>query len=348
MGRVPGTGMVSELTAHDVVMLFVSSCAKKTREIQFVFFFSERQKRDSRQPRAEPNTLTVGYYHYHRVVSTTTHHSRVLQARNLHQRRILIFALCTTMENVIEQRRRRCRLTTSPTTAMIFKLKLLVIALLSLSNIHIALCDDKNTRRSKIDFTPMLSDLSNLDAQEASNFVIDKLTLSLNERMKGMFEKATSAECRAKIATHFSYFINAIGSERTLLPFDDAQFNHEGSCPEPHLDIHNMPKNMTFEQVMRRKYQPPRDEAEYIHDAKNLKLLYAMLMHGDPDSTIRLIEILYEEGHTFVIHVDGKHDSDAAYDTLMDYSKDKDYVHIVPDEHRVRVNWGGYSMVNAT
>ena len=50
----------------------------------------------------------------------------------------------------------------------------------------------------------------------------------------------------------------------------------------------------------------------------------------------------------FVIHVDGKEESDEAYRKLLEYAIDKDYVHILPEEYRVRVNWGGFSMVKAT
>lgn len=75
-------------------------------------------------------------------------------------------------------------------------------------------------------------------------------------------------------------------------------------------------------------------------------------------STIRLIDVLYDKknnvdgegnGNTmFVIHVDGKEESDEAYRKLLEYAIDKDYVHILPEEYRVRVNWGGFSMVKAT
>ena len=86
----------------------------------------------------------------------------------------------------------------------------------------------------------------------------------------------------------------------------------------------------------------------YIDDPAELKLLYAILTHRNPAETIRLVEILYEPGHVFVIHVDGKEGSDNTYEALVTYSQDKDYVHIIPHPYRCRVNWGGFSMVNAT
>ena len=100
---------------------------------------------------------------------------------------------------------------------------------------------------------------------------------------------------------------------------------------------------------MNRSYYPPPEESEYI-PADDLSLLYGILMHGSPNSTIRLIEALYEEkqNHTFVIHVDGKEVNDKAYEVLKMYAQNREYVHVVPNEYRVRVNWGGFSMVNAT
>ena len=207
---------------------------------------------------------------------------------------------------------------------------------------------EKESEISAIDFSPMMDDLANLDAVEASSLVLDKLTESVHDRMTTIFEKATSAQCRAKIATHFGYWINAIGNEKTAFPFVGATFENE--CPEPYLDFNDLPEDVDFESLMHRTYQPPIStyEALYIKDPKDLKILYGILMHGPPDSTIRLIEALYEDGHTFVIHVDGKPENDDAYEKLLRYGLDRPHIHVVPNDYRIRVNWGGYSMVNAT
>jgi hypothetical protein len=63
---------------------------------------------------------------------------------------------------------------------------------------------------------------------------------------------------------------------------------------------------------------------------------------------MRLIEVLYEEGHVFVVHVDGKESSDETYNALDEYAASRDHVHILGNDRRVRVNWGGFTMVNAT
>jgi hypothetical protein len=206
--------------------------------------------------------------------------------------------------------------------------------------------------KSEIDFESILHDLPpNLEAEEASKQIIHHLTSSLQSRLQDVFRKAKTQSCRAKIAKHFSYFINAIGNERAELPFTTMQFHTNGYsdyCSEGHYDVYNLPENVTVESIMNHTYQPPSNEAEYISNPQELKLLYGILMHGDVQSTLRLIDALYEEGHTFVVHVDGKEESDAAYQILKELSFEREYVYVVPDAYRVRVNWGGYSMVNAT
>lgn len=205
------------------------------------------------------------------------------------------------------------------------------------------------TEKSGIEFPPIvMKELANLNAPQAARRVIEIVTESIQDRITRMFQlKAKSGECRAKIGKHFSYWMNAIGREDAGLPFVGSKFLN--TCPEPRLDFNNLPKGTSFESIMYKTYQPSKDEAEYIKDKRDLKILYGILMHGDDArGTIRLIEALYEEGHSFVIHVDGKPENEKAYDSLLKYSQDKSHVYIVPRQHRVRVNWGGYSMVNAT
>lgn len=78
------------------------------------------------------------------------------------------------------------------------------------------------------------------------------------------------------------------------------------------------------------------------------QLLYLILTHKDPNHTIRLISALEDEGHSFVVHVDARESSNPTQTALMDYYKDHPQVHICPDAYRVSVNWGGFSIVQAT
>lgn len=178
---------------------------------------------------------------------------------------------------------------------------------------------------------------------DAARQVLDRIGASVNERMVNLFEKATTPECRALIGEHYSYFINAIGMEESL-PFQDSQF--ENTCPDPIYDFDNLPEGMHIGHIQNRTYQPPRNETDYIDDPANLKLLYGILTHDNPAATKRLIDVLHEDGHQFVIHVDGKEAADETYQELVEYAATRDYVHVV--DTRIRVNWGGFTMVNAT
>jgi len=75
----------------------------------------------------------------------------------------------------------------------------------------------------------------------------------------------------------------------------------------------------------------------------------SILTHDDASkATERLVEALYADGHVFVIHVDAKERSDSTYQRLIEYASTRPHVHVLGPRRRVRVNWGGFSMVNAT
>lgn len=188
-------------------------------------------------------------------------------------------------------------------------------------------------------------DLGNDDPAVAARQVMERIGFSLETRLTKMFEKAKTADCRAKIGEHLGYFVNAIGKEVSL-PFTDVKFENE--CDEEKYDLDDLPDGMNIGDVQNRTYQPPRNETEYIDDPENLQLLYGVLTHDNANATIRLIEALHEEGHSFVVHVDGKPSSEETYEQIAAYASTRDYVHILSHPHRVRVNWGGFSMVNAT
>jgi len=156
-----------------------------------------------------------------------------------------------------------------------------------------------------------------------------------------LFSKAKTPECRAKIAQHYAYFISAIGKEK-FLPFQTFPWDLTNECPsERKYDIDNLPEGVSIQEIQERVYQPPNPKfqknedfdnstketgeqgtahaadvenettkrykhvVEYIDDPKDLKLLCVVLTHDNPNGTIRLVNALYENGHVFVIHVDG-------------------------------------------
>jgi hypothetical protein len=79
-------------------------------------------------------------------------------------------------------------------------------------------------------------------------------------------------------------------------------------------------------------------------------ILYIMLVHEDYDLVKRIIEALNEPQHVFIIHVDNKVQCQKLYDSLIDYKQQGNIsnIYILPREYRVSLNWGGFSIVNAT
>jgi Core-2/I-Branching enzyme len=200
-----------------------------------------------------------------------------------------------------------------------------------------------DTLRAKV--TLKLDDVNwPADESAAARDVSILLGSTLQDRLTKLYKNANSPSCRAKIAKHYGYFINAIALEESL-PFTDVTFPNE--CGETVYDWNDLPEGMHIGDVQNRSYEPPRNESVYIDDPSELKLLYVILTHDNANATIRLVEALYEADlHQFVIHVDAKYQE--TQDILLDYSFNKDYIHIVPEYSRVPVNWGGFSMVNAT
>ena len=80
--------------------------------------------------------------------------------------------------------------------------------------------------------------------------------------------------------------------------------------------------------------------------AEKLSILYIILMHHDVQLTKRLINALYEPQHNFVIHVDKR--ADDVYTEMSEFSSHLPNVYILPNILRQVVNWGGFSVVNAT
>ena len=194
--------------------------------------------------------------------------------------------------------------------------------------------------------------------------LLSQLMKPYQSRLKKMFKKTKTPQCRTKIINHFNDYLAAIANEKPL-PFSQAVFKNECTEEEVIKDFDNLPDGVSVRSLMEREYRPLRNESLYIDNDNDLILLYGILTHGKngASSTIRLIEALdgtknsydsysdnnSDDGKTlFVIHVDGKEESDETFDTLLKYSMKKSHVHVVPTEFRIRANWGGFTIVNAT
>ena len=70
------------------------------------------------------------------------------------------------------------------------------------------------------------------------------------------------------------------------------------------------------------------------------------MAHDNAAATIRFIEAVDEPTTQFVVHIDGKYED--TYLAVKEYASKRDRVVVLDHPNRVRVNWGGFSMVNAT
>ncbi|VEU43724.1 unnamed protein product [Pseudo-nitzschia multistriata] len=187
------------------------------------------------------------------------------------------------------------------------------------------------------------------DAESVASLAVDAMARDMKQtgRFSKLFEKTKTPECRELIAEHYGYFLKAIATE-TPLPFASTKF--DSSCEDEHpWDFNNLPKGVHMGIVQNRTYQPPRNETDedslYI-SAEEVVLCYGILAHDSAESTIRIIEAVDEPTTTFVVHIDGKYEEN--YLKLKEYASHRDRVIVLDHPHRVRVNWGGFSMVNAT
>lgn len=95
----------------------------------------------------------------------------------------------------------------------------------------------------------------------------------------------------------------------------------------------------------RPKLPPPPPRREEPLSEENLAILYVLLVHNHPAFVKRLINALNEPQHTFIVHVDEKYSE--MQEDLLAYASTIENVFIM-EENRLRLNWGGYSIVNAT
>ncbi|GMI52901.1 hypothetical protein ScalyP_jg981, partial [Parmales sp. scaly parma] len=166
---------------------------------------------------------------------------------------------------------------------------------------------------------------------EMAEAVTSVLSSKIHTRLEGLFNSTRTPECRQLISEAYGEYLGAIGGE-TPMPFSQANF--ESECP--HTGDYS------------RKHSGDDSNKKMIDDPTNLNLLYVILTHKNPSQTIRLISALSAVGHSFVIHVDSRASSNPTHIALVNHYLDHPLVHVVPDSYRVSVNWGGFSIVQAT
>ena len=181
------------------------------------------------------------------------------------------------------------------------------------------------------------------DPRDVASTVVSEITDGLHTRISSLFENAVTPECRAMIGEHYGHFVKALALEESM-PFADIKFN--STCEnDVEYDFDNLPPGVHMGTIQARTYQPPRNETEYI-ESNQVVICYGILAHDSAASTIRLIEAVDEETTMFVVHVDAKYEYTHA--ALKKYAANKPRIFVLDHPYRVRVNWGGFSMVNAT
>lgn len=200
--------------------------------------------------------------------------------------------------------------------------------------------DPLNRWKTFVDFSGV--DVSG-DPAEAARKTVDFYNSDLMARIEKLFSKTTTTECRELIGEHFGYFLKAFANEKPL-PFTDKRFKN--TCEEEdEYDFDDLPPGVHMGMIQNRTYRPPRNETKYLEPSEVI-LCYGILAHDSASGTIRLIEALDEPTTQFVVHVDGKYEE--THQLLKEYASQRSRVAILDHPNRVRVNWGGFSMVNAT
>ena len=233
-----------------------------------------------------------------------------------------------------------------------------------------------------VDFTTNNNDVGSIAAHVVDAIAEDMLKYG---RLQTLFEQTKTGECRQLIAEQYGYFIKSVMKE---LPLPFANIKYKNTCHDTqYWDFNNLPKGvhmgvrilvafccccccccclnkyffssltifvvlsfLSKQIIQNRTYQLPTEEDEsykqlYI-SPMDIVLCYGILAHDNANATIRLIEALDEPTTWFVVHVDAKNDE--TYKQMKEYSMNRSRVVILDDPYRVRVNWGGFSMVNAT
>lgn len=208
-----------------------------------------------------------------------------------------------------------------------------------------------------------------------------RLTSLLNE------DDVKTKECKQLIAQHFAYFVQGIGQEESF-PFVNSDWNLQSQCDiVRESDFYNydhLPSGLHMGIIQNKTYQPEYNESiadQFFASSTEIILCYGILAHDSAEATIRLIESLqvHDDSNTyhsgsegndtptttyFIVHVDAKypetqqqiqHYIDENNKKRMDddnanksFRRRAMNITLLQDHRRVRVNWGGFSMVNAT
>jgi hypothetical protein len=158
----------------------------------------------------------------------------------------------------------------------------------------------------------------------------DRVAAKMEARLSQMLAGTYTAACKAKVRAAFEeYVVKSVGED--WLPFEQARFPTQ-ECNKKAL------------------------KGGATVAAAEVRLVYLLLIHEQAFQTVRLIESLWEPQHHFVVHVDAKYASAETHAELTaalarrraaDPARGAN-VHLLGDEYRTSVSWGGFNVVQAT
>lgn len=141
-------------------------------------------------------------------------------------------------------------------------------------------------------------------------------------RLEGLLADTFTDSCRKKVTDSFVDHVKSFVEEKPF-PFQTTGFRS-------HCD----PKGAQGAPV----YRP----------ASHVRIAYVLLVHEKPAQAKRIITALQEPHlHTFVVHVDGKAPR-AVMVELHAFSRSHSNVHLMNDNRRMNISWGGFNIVQAT
>ena len=136
-------------------------------------------------------------------------------------------------------------------------------------------------------------------------------------------------------------YIRAISEEKPL-PFENILF--QSKCQS---DVERNPPWSPLVSLYTQdisKIKPYRNFTRV--PSEDISILYVILMHHDVKFATRIIKALNESQHKFVIHIDKR--AENVNFEMLKFSSLYPNIYILPNVLRQVVNWGGFSIVNAT
>ena len=162
----------------------------------------------------------------------------------------------------------------------------------------------------------------------------------LEKKLGTLLEGTFTHQCRDQVYNAMMDHTKALLEEKSF-PFESTHFRSQ--CPS---------KDKNAKLLASKRYGPPKSASE-------IRICYLLLIHDQPDQAKRLIEALQEPRHSFVVHVDGKA-GPALREDLAQYAGREGFyadgaasgslsnIHVLGDDLRVNITWGGFNMVRAT